>query len=219
MKDDFEAFYAELDRRYGLSLVPRVRIGTVTAVASPTSCSLTLPGETTPRSGVPIVTPVVPAVGQLVRVELVADHPAVVDVLGGSLSGDTLVEFKPAGSTDTGSSASFATWINLGTVTVPAGFTAARYAVTISGVYAITASPTGLGLRLTVGGVAAVNETTTTAIDITNQPRADRTWQGRVTGLSAGAQSVVVQSKKGVGTGALRADTSSLITVSFGWES
>lgn len=86
MRDDFAAFYAELDRRYGLSLVPRVRIGTVTAVASATSCSVTLPGETTARSGVPVVTPVVPSVGQLVRVELVADHPAVVDVLGGRVA-------------------------------------------------------------------------------------------------------------------------------------
>lgn len=218
MRDDFEAFYAELDRRYGLSLVPRVRIGTVTAVATPTSCSLTLPGETTARAGVPIACPAAPAVGQLVRVELVADHPVVVDVIGGSQSHDDLVEFKPVGSIDTGSSASFATWISLGNITVPAGFTAARYAVTISGVYAITASPTGLGLRLTVGGVAAANETSTTAIDTTNQPRADRTWQGRVTGLTAGARAVVIQSKKGVGTGAMRADTSSLITVSFGWE-
>jgi hypothetical protein len=219
MRDDFDTFFAELDRRYALSLVPRVRIGTVTAVASPTSCSLTLPGETTAKTGVPIVTPVVPAVGQLVRVELVADHPVVVDVLGGSQSGDDMVEFKiPSGSTDTGSSTSYTTWLTLGNVDVPEGITSARYQVNVSGVFAVTASQ-GLVARLTVGGVAATNDRALTAyFVVTTQPRFDYNWAGRITGLTSGARSVVIQTKVGVSTGALRADSSSLITAAFGWE-
>jgi hypothetical protein len=117
MRDDFEAFYAELDRRYGLSLVPRVRIGTITAVASATSCSLTLPGETTARAGVPVVCPVVPAVGQLVRVELVADHPVVVDVLGG---GRTVVYQADVATGQTTASTTYVDLTTTGpTVTVP----------------------------------------------------------------------------------------------------
>jgi hypothetical protein len=160
-----------------------------------------------------------PTVGETVAVLVTPGAvPLVVGGLTVRRAPDDLVEFLPTGSVDTGASATFATWLTLGNITVPTGFTAARYSATVSGVYAITASPTGLTLRVTVGGVAATNVTNTTAIDITNQPRADRAWQGRITGLSAGARSVVIQYKRGIGTGALRADTSSLITVSFGWE-
>lgn len=195
---------------------PRQRLGVVGTVSPLT---VTLGGDTAAVSAV-TANGYAPLAGETVAV--LVTPGAVPLILGGvavrRAPGD-LVEFVPVGSTDTGSStAAFATWITLGNITVPVGFTTARYAVTISGVYAITASPTGLSLRLTIGGVAADNPTTNTAIDITNQPRADRTWQGRIHGLSAGAQSVVIQYKRGVGTGALRADTSSLITVSFDWE-
>lgn len=81
MPGEMERLYAELDRRYGLHLIPRVRLAVVTDAASPTSYSITLPGETTPRSGVPSVSPIVPQVGDLVRVELVGDQPVIVNTL------------------------------------------------------------------------------------------------------------------------------------------
>jgi hypothetical protein len=196
-------------------IATRQRIGVV-VTASP--LTVTLGGDTAAVSAA-TANGYLPVVGETVAV--LVTPGAVPLVLGGTAvrraAGD-LVEFVPAGNTDTGSSGTFATWITLGNITVPAGFTAARYSVTVSGVYAITASPTGLFLRLTVGGVTAAHQTSTTSIDVTNQPRADRAWQGRITGLSAGSRSVVIQYQKGVGTGALRADTSSLITVAFEWE-
>jgi hypothetical protein len=82
--DELETFFRELDRRYSLQLIPRVRIATITDAASPTSYSLTFPGEVDSRSGVPSVSAVVPQVGQLVRVALVGDDPVITEVLGGA---------------------------------------------------------------------------------------------------------------------------------------
>ena len=202
---------------------PRVRLVDVTAVdLAAATATISFDGGTTTVAGVPFLPSYRPGVGDAGLLILIpgtrgAASPLLVGRAGGHDS--DLIEFVPGGSTDTGTStAAFATWITLGNITVPAWATGARYAVTVSGVYVVTASPTGLFLKLTVGGVAANNQTSTTAIDVTNQPRADRAWQGRITGLSTGAQSVVIQYKRGVGTGALRADGSSLITVSFGWE-
>lgn len=78
--DDFEAFFRELDRRYATSLTPRVRKATVTAAASPSSYSILLPGETIDRASVPSVSPIVPQVGDQVRLELVGDEPCIVGV-------------------------------------------------------------------------------------------------------------------------------------------
>jgi hypothetical protein len=80
--DEYEGFFRELDRRYSLSLVPRIRIGTVTAVTSPTLYSVIFPGETTARDNVPSVSVIAPQVSQLVRIELVGDDPVIVDVVG-----------------------------------------------------------------------------------------------------------------------------------------
>lgn len=203
--------------------VPRFRQVDVTAVdTSAATATVSFDGGTTTLAGVPYLTSYLPAAGDVATLALIpGSRGAATALLVGRTGGydADLVELKPAGNADTGSSTSvFATWITVGNITVPAWATRARYQVVISGVYAVTASPTGLTLRLTVGGVAATNDTTTTAIDITNQPRGDHGWQGRITGLSTGSQSVVVQSKKGVGSGAMRADTSSQISVSFGWE-
>jgi hypothetical protein len=128
-----------------------------------------------------------------------------------------LVVFRPAGNTDTAASGTFATWITVGPVTVPAGFTVARLAVTVAGVYAITSSA-ALVLRVTVGGVAEQFDSAESGYDASLSPRIPRVWQDRVSGLVAGSQSVVVQYKRNTGTGFLRADTASLISVGFGWE-
>lgn len=81
MADPYEALFAELDRRYNLHLIPRVRVGKVTAAESVFRYSILLPGETVARDDVPCTSAVVPQVGQLVRVELVADQPVIVDVV------------------------------------------------------------------------------------------------------------------------------------------
>jgi hypothetical protein len=199
------------------ALAVRRRSATVTAVDLPTgTATITIGADTTAIAGVPALASYRPAAGDVVALDLVAGSPVLIGRVGAP---DTdMLEFQPAGNTDTGTSGTFATWINLGNVQVPAWATGARYDVTVSGVYAITASPTGLTLRLAVGGVGATKSVGATAIDSTNSPRTDRTWKGRITGLTAGPQSVIIQYTKGVGTGAFRADTSSLITVDFGWE-
>jgi hypothetical protein len=80
---EFGEVWEEADRRYQTALTPRVRKCTVTAAASPFSYSLDLPGEAgADRAGVPSISPIVPIVGDLVRVELVADEPCIVGVYG-----------------------------------------------------------------------------------------------------------------------------------------
>jgi hypothetical protein len=79
---EFGEVWEEADRRYQTALTPRVRKCTVTAAASPFSYSIQLPGETDDRDQVSSISPIVPIVGDLVRVELVADEPCIVGVYG-----------------------------------------------------------------------------------------------------------------------------------------
>jgi hypothetical protein len=79
---EFGEVWEEADRRYQTALTPRVRKALITAAASPFSYSIQLPGETDDRDQVSSISPIVPLVGDLVRVELVADEPCIVGVYG-----------------------------------------------------------------------------------------------------------------------------------------
>lgn len=78
-----EEYWREHDRRYArLAGAERIRYGTVTAAASPFSYSITLPGETIARTGVPRVSSVAPVIGDKVRVSMANDEPEILDVVG-----------------------------------------------------------------------------------------------------------------------------------------
>lgn len=135
-----------------------------------------------------------------------------------NVAGGDLVVFRPGGNVDTGASASFATWLTLGNVVVPAGYTKARLLATVGGAFVSGAAQADITLRVAVGAATETNDSGENAFDTTIQQRIPRVWQDRITGLSAGSQSVVVQYKRVGGTGALRVDVRSLVSVSFEWE-
>ncbi len=195
--------------------------GTVTAVDTGTNTiSVDLSGGLSPpTASVPVLPGYYPAVNDYVLLHkmgpmLVAAGKASPVVAPASLGG-SLIEAIPGASVDTGTSGSFATWLTLPSVTVPAGATACRFQVLLAGILAVTAGSTFIRTRLVLGGVAHSGQPMRyQSLNI----RFDLGWGGRVTGLSAGSASVIVEYLKGAGTGAFRGDPDSHFSVSFDWE-
>jgi hypothetical protein len=207
--DPFEAFFAELDRRYNLHLVPRVRVGTVAAAASPVSYSLTLPGETTARTGVPSVSPVCPRVGQLVRVEMVADQPVIVDVLGGPVIQPVVDYWSIGGATGTTTSGSNVTLA-----------TAAASLVKLS-----AATRVRVALHASFFPNLAANTEATFAVGIggtdydvfsyfanTQAVHVEGAGVRYVTGVAAGTYTVTLRWRRTAGTGTLTRDANDVMS-------
>lgn len=78
--DEFETLFEEFDRRYALGMVERIRRATIAEALSVNSYTITWPGGEQ-RDQVPCVAGIVPQVGDVVRVSLVANFPTIVDCL------------------------------------------------------------------------------------------------------------------------------------------
>jgi hypothetical protein len=219
----------EAMRRLGNQLRPRLPLpaqlthGTVTAVDTGTdTISVDLGDPLNPTQNVPVLPGYYPTVGDFVLLHrmgpyLVAAGPAspvTAPAAAVPLGGD-VVQAIPGASVDTGTSGSFATWLTLPSVTVPAGASACRFQVLLAGILAVTAGSTFIRTRFVLGGVAHSGQPMRyQSLNI----RFDLGWGGRVTGLSAGSVSPVVEYLKGAGTGAFRGDPDSHFSVSFDWE-
>jgi hypothetical protein len=130
-------------------------------------------------------------------------------------SSSDLLEYVPGSNTDSPAfTGSWTTWLTLGSLTVPAWASKARFMVTVSGWFGITAAETNK-LRLKIGAVA--DDAAPEVSGVVNDRRTT-SWQGKITGLSAGAQSVVIENNKTGGTGMFRADTTTHVAVQVWWE-
>jgi hypothetical protein len=127
------------------------------------------------------------------------------------------LEFTPGGVLQTTTGGSYATWVTVGNVTVPAGVTDAHCQVFVADAFTVTANWTG-NARLKVGTPVGNPRGLSFAV-ATEATHYDLTWGCEMSGLSAGSRSVTIETKLNTGSGATRVDAGSLVAVRFDWES
>ncbi len=114
------------------------------------------------------------------------------------------VEFTPVGFNDASVEA-MVDWVTLGNLTVPTWATAAIVQMNVVGLYAVTAVPTNLKLRTSIG---AVNGSTLGRVDgYTLNQRNNSAWADRINSIATGVQALKVQAQRDSAQGAIRADT------------
>ncbi|HEX5347856.1 MAG TPA: hypothetical protein VFW64_12280 [Pseudonocardiaceae bacterium] len=147
----------------------------------------------------------VPAVGD-------APTAAYADAVANMLNALTATMlFTPAGNTDTPGAGS-ATWVTLGTVTVPTWASKAQVVVTCNGIYD-NGTTSNVAVQLKVGTAAGVVNKRILGSGIAGQ-RLHLPWNDTVASLSTGAQSVTLFATFSGGS-TFRADATSFFTAGF----
>lgn len=201
--NELEGFWAEVDRRYATELVAKVRKATVTAAASPTSYTVQFPGETSGRDGVPSVSPVVPQVGDIVRVELVGDEPCIVGVYGGPpapLAADTAATVTTSSTSYVGLSGGPAVTLDL----------VAGQTVTVTVYARLSVTSGGLGhqaaMAWAVSGADTVAAADADAVECQSTLLVPGQKSGLYTAVTTGSHTVTAQYKTAAG-----ADTATFV--------
>jgi len=122
--NEIETLWTRLRSEFSTALVAKIRKATVTAALNVSSFSILLPGEVNDRDGVLSVSPVVPQVGDMVRLQLVGDEPIIVAVEQRDFRQTGTTGFTLAGGVGTFPSGTVVAATS-GTVTFPVAFTAA----------------------------------------------------------------------------------------------
>ena len=122
------------------------------------------------------------------------------------------VVWTPVAATDTGASTTMADWFTLGSVTVPAWATQARYLLSIGGYFWVGSSSNN-EIRLVVSPAIGAEKVELAAI----ATRQNVSLAGTLVGLTAGAKTVRVQYDKIAGAGTMRLDDASHASCLFWW--
>jgi hypothetical protein len=138
-------------------------------------------------------------------------HVAHTHNLGDAVSVTTLT---PGANTDATTGSSFADWLTFPSVTVPSWATKGTFAVMLPSIWSFTADST-YDFRLQLGGT---NGSADHQLRFpSSNDRAFNGWGGQFTGLTSGSKTVKVQASRLSGTGQMRADASSHMTIIFWW--
>lgn len=124
----------------------------------------------------------------------------------------TTMLFTPAGTTDT-PGAGTATWVTLGTLTVPAWATRTQVTVSCNRVYDI-GTTANVAVTLKVGTAAGGVTGRLSSLTSSGSQAFNQTWSDLVSGLSAGTQSVTLSATFTSGS-VVRADANSRFTAAF----
>lgn len=148
----------------------------------------------------------VPAVGDL-WTALLAD--AVINYVN---SANTVVNFIPAGNTDTPGSPSTTptTWVSLGNVAVPSWATAAVVVMSINGFFEVAAGGDIVNIRIGIGGT--LSPTQPRLVGPASASRSSFSWADSVASPPTGTQPLIVQATRASGTSVYRVDGSCLIS-------
>lgn len=120
---------------------------------------------------------------------------------------------SPGATDDATTSSSFTTWLSTAAITIPTWASSAVLTVFISNVYAITAVPITYGLSATIGALAYESSDYGAITLTTINSRESVAYVLDVSGFSKGSQVINIGARRTSGTGQMRADTVSKITV------
>lgn len=122
----------------------------------------------------------------------------------------TTMLFTPAGTTDTPTSGT-ATWVTLGSLTVPTWATRAQVTVSCNRVFDI-GTTANVAVTLKIGTAAGGVTGRLSSLTSSGSQAFNQTWSDLVSGLTAGAQSVTLSATFTSGS-VVRADANSRFTI------
>jgi hypothetical protein len=130
------------------------------------------------------------------------------------IDGD-VVELNPGSNTDSTTGATYTNWLSFPSTTIPTWASACRFLVVLDGCVQLTGTATSQ-LRLVFAGTPHLAQPKSRqALNVTFT----RSWGGRITGISPGTATVVIQARQTQDTGAIRFEPgNSWGAVHFWWE-